>query len=144
MSLIQALSKIKAGIENGDMQLVADGYEILSGDKVVVKENFDMIVEEKPKKGRPKKNVTTLVTTNKVDQILLGRDKKPNKFTDNGELFVEDKIIDAKLHIKSPVKRRPPAQILQLSCQECGKQYELSSELYVKDARKLCGKCCKR
>lgn len=140
MSLLVGLSKIKEGINSQNFELVIQGYELITGEKItnVVK------VPEKPKKGRPKKTATTAPAMINTTQILLGKDRKPNGFVDTGELYQEDKIIDAKLHVKPPVSRREPPQIVKCTCAECGKVYEVVSSLYIADARKLCNTCSKR
>lgn len=182
MNLIQGLLKIRLGLEKDDMQLVADGYEMLSGEKVEVntdlkieivspKLDFDELKEKiatevyietkkaikehdgkiPGKRGRPKKpkfvlqeqtieNVRRVVEPN-----LMGKEKKPNKFVDDGTLFIEDREIDAKLQKgKPPVERRPPVQMLNIKCEGCSKQYEVNPAYFDPDMRKLCNRCAKR
>lgn len=176
MNLIQGLMKIRTGLETGDMQVIADGYEMLSGEKVEVKyesvqvnlpnTSFTTKVEKElanamrnqsppismetkvtKKRGRPRKNyggntpVAHIVETAKADQILLGKEKKPNRFVDDGTQCSEDRDIDAKLHKVPPVPRRQAISLLTLQCDRCRKDYELHPDLYIAGSRKLCNTC---
>lgn len=177
MNFIQGLMKIRTGLETGDIQVIADGYEMLSGEKVEVsnyksvqvnlqndafsvnlpKEIVDVIQNQSPpvsmecklpkKRGRPRKNyggntpVDNVVETAKAEQILLGKEKKPNRFVDDGTQCSEDRDIDAKLHKVPPVPRRQAISLLTLQCDRCHKNYELHPDLYITGSRKLCNSC---
>lgn len=144
MSLLLGLSKIKNGIEKENWEEVKSGYELLSGETVQKKE---LVVEKQTKKrGRPKSTKTPqlLESFETPEAILIGKHKKPNKFTDDGTLFPEDKIIDRLLHVSPPQPRTRKSDIVTVSCQGCSKSFEISKSLILGDSRLLCNNCCKR
>ncbi len=157
MNLIQGLMRLRAAIDQLDWHGVAGAYEMLTGEQVEVpnapetekscdKSGISDIINPPPKKprGRPKKKVadSPAIERAMVDTpILIGKEKKPNKFVDTGELHSEDKLTAEERRKFRPSERRPPARMIKLKCQNCTREYEMNADFILPDARKLCNSC---
>lgn len=134
---------IREGIENDDMNLVAEGFCLLTGEKNVLKETdkpIDNNTQNKPEKESVTENsgMEDFIAPTRSEDSTGGRARsepihlgdRENQWTDDGSIPSEDENNLINDSIKPPVPRiRKKAVKAEVVCNKCGRSYRISPSL---------------
>jgi hypothetical protein len=146
MQVVDAINKLKSGIENNDEELIEEGFYLLTGERIVFPEFEDEVIDSgrTPIAPRPKVRDTDLdFTMNKKD--IQSTTKKKNKFSPDmipdeeaGFDLIDDNIIPTP-------RNRPAYKEVKVFCQDCSKTISINPQFqkdpYTCDLIR-CGQTC--
>tara|TARA_R110002020_G_scaffold107583_9_gene249677 strand:+ start:13406 stop:13855 length:450 start_codon:yes stop_codon:yes gene_type:complete len=146
------LEKIKHGILNNNMQTVADGYKLLTGesvsfnpeqedteeDRLVVVEDDETPENEGFIAPIKDKNSTSGRSRLARSEPILTDESRSNKFNDDGTEHVNVETPDAP---RSP-RNRTAKKLIDIKCHLCGETESVHQDL-VRDFYR-CSDCCRK
>ena len=142
------IDKIKSGIESNDMELVSEGFEDLTGEKVSTVHE-EVVIEEEASQEESDEFITSTRSLEprknsriaRAESLTMG--ERENTFVDNGSEASEDLEIDKKLAIKAPVERKRKAfKKISITCASCKKDFEIHPTLVRENYK--CDNCITR
>jgi|TARA_B110001454_G_C12603402_1_gene385503 hypothetical protein len=141
------IDKIKSGIQKNNMILVSEGFEDLTGEKVIAEDEQEVVETEKEDAGDSFITSTRSSETSGKSRIArsepLDITDRENTFVDDGTEASEDTAVDKKLAVKPPVERtRRIFKRISTTCVSCNKNFEIHPTLVRENYK--CDNCITR
>lgn len=134
---------LKEAFEKKDWSLISVVYQGLTGnsldDGITFQPKTQQLQPQQQNKSIPTQNRgKTMARTESVD--LRKIKAVGNLFTDDGSEAIADKAIDKKLVNKIPIQRNRPSDVMNITCNNCGKMFNVNKAL-VTNKGFICSPC---
>lgn len=144
------IDKIKSGIQKNNMILVSEGFQDLTGEKVIAEDEQEVTEAEKvPKEDTEDSFITSTRSSEPNGKSRIARSEpldiadRENTFVDDGTEALEDTEVDKKLAVKPPVERtRRIFKKISVTCVSCNKNFEIHPTLVRENYK--CDNCITR